>query len=92
MESNNNKKEKVMKMKKNSPMIPIYDINLAAFLQYRGTPPQLRKEGSRVTFFFPNDQKTCELMKSYNENLSVPVLDFVGHLRRLRSQMLSMRN
>lgn len=73
-------------------MIPLYDINLSAFLQYRGITPQLQKEGSRVIFFFPSDKETYELMKVYNENPSVPILDFVGHLRRLRSQMLSMRD
>ena len=78
-------------MKKNSSMIPLYDINLSAFLQYQGITPQLQKEGSRVVFFFPSDNKTHELMRVYNQNPTVPVLDFIGHLRRLRSQMLAMR-
>ena len=80
-----------MKMKTNPSMLPHYDINLAAFLQYRGVVPILQQQGSRVVFLFPNDTKTYELMRHYNENPAVPVLDFVGHLRRLRSQMLSMR-
>lgn len=78
-------------MKTNPPIIPIFDINLSAFLQLQGIIPQLQKEGSRVIFFFPSDKKTYELMKSYNENPSIPVLDFVRHLRQLRSQMLSLR-
>ena len=81
-----------MTMKTNSSMLPLYDINLAAFLQHRGIVPSLQQQGSRVVFFFPNDNTTHRIMKEYNENLMVPVLDFVGHLRRLRSQMLSMRS
>jgi hypothetical protein len=81
-----------MIMKMTPPMIPIYDIILSAFLQHKGIAPQLRKEGSRVIFMFPNDKGTHQLMQMYNENPPVSVLDFVGHLRRLRSQMLSMRD
>jgi hypothetical protein len=84
--------ERKMIMQKNSMMFPLHDINLSAFLQFQGITPHLRKEGSRVIFFFPNDKKTRELMRSYNENPLVPVLDFIGHLRRLRAQMLSMRD
>jgi hypothetical protein len=79
-------------MKKIPSMIPIYDINLSAFLQYEGVTPHLQKEGSRVIFFFPNNTKTYALMKVYNENPTIPILDFIGHLRRLRSQMLAMRD
>lgn len=75
----------------NPPTIPIFDINLSAFLQYQGITPQLQKEGSRVIFCFPNDNRTQQAMKKYNENPIVPVLDFVGHLRKLRAQMLSQR-
>ena len=86
------KQERTMTMKTNASMLPLYDINLAAFLQHRGIVPSLQQQGSRVVFFFPNDTTTHRIMKEYNENLMVPVLDFVGHLRRLRSQMLSMRS
>ena len=86
------KQERTMTMKTNSSMLPLYDINLAAFLQHRGIVPSLQQQGSRVVFIFPNDSKTHQLMQLYNENPVVPVLDFVGHLRRLRSQMMSMRD
>ncbi len=86
------KQERTMTMETTSSMLPLYDINLAAFLQHRGIVPSLQQQGSRVVFLFKNDTKTHELMRLYNENPAVPVLDFVGHLRRLRSQMLSMRS
>jgi len=78
-------------MKSNNPMIPIFDINLSAYLELRGITPKLQNEGPRVIFCFPNDSKTHQAMKSYNENPIVPVLDFVGHLRKLRAQMLNQR-
>lgn len=80
-------------MKKNtSSLIPINDINLSAFLDFKGIPPALKKEGTRVIFYFPNDAETQQAMIAFNSNPAVPVLDFVATLRRLRAQMLSLRD
>jgi hypothetical protein len=81
-----------MKKTTTTSQIPIHDINLSAFLAHRGVEPELLKEGSRVVFCFPNDETTYSLMQLYNRNPPVSVLDYVGHLRRLRAQMLSMRD
>ncbi len=78
-------------MQKTSSTIPIYDINLSAYLSFKGIKPELRSEGGRIVFLFPNDEATFQLMQQYNGNQLVPVLDFVAKLRRLRAQMLSMR-
>ena len=72
-------------------MISIYDINQSAFVEQQGIRAELQKIGSRVIFCFPNDAKTQQAMKLYNENPSIPILDFVSHLRKLRSLMLSER-
>ncbi len=78
-------------MKKENGNICILDIHLASFLSFNGISPQFSKQGTRVVFEFPSSQKLYNLQRTYNENPSVPVLDFVHHLRKLRSQMLSAR-
>lgn len=80
-----------MEKTKINSSIPYYDINLSAYFAYRGIEPTLVKENTRVVFYFPNDTRTHQMMAEYNGNPSVPLLDFIGHLRRLRAQMLSMR-
>ena len=80
-----------MEQKKINSSIPYYDINLSAYLAYRGIEPVLAKENTRVVFCFPNDTLTHQIMAEYNGNPSIPLLDFIGHLRKLRAQMLSMR-
>lgn len=71
--------------------IPVMDIHQATFLDYHGIPPDLIKEGTRVIFMFPNTQTVLEKIQAYNQNPSIPVLDFVHCLRKLRSQMLAIR-
>jgi hypothetical protein len=71
--------------------IPILDIYQAAFLVHNEIEPVLCKQGSRVVFEFPGTELVFELLDEYNRNPSIRLLDFVGRLRRLRAQMLSMR-
>lgn len=78
-------------MKKENGKLPIMDIHQAAYLDFHQIEPNLSKQGSRVIFDFPNNKQVLELIKSYNKNPSVPILDFVHHLRKLRSQMLAAR-
>jgi hypothetical protein len=70
----------------------LYDIHTSAYLQFKGLNPELKKEGTRVVFCFPNTPETQYLIDDYHNNPIVQLLDYVSHLRRLRSQMLSMRN
>lgn len=78
-------------MKQSSGNVPILDIHQAAFLNLHGIEPKLTKQGTRVIFEFVNAQDFLDLIQSYNANPTVRVLDFVHHLRKLRSQMLSAR-
>mgnify|MGYP000889455863 CR=1 FL=1 len=71
--------------------IPVMDIYQATFLDYQGIPPDLTKQGTRVIFLFPNIQRVLEQIQAYNQNPSIPILDFVHCLRKLRSQMLAIR-
>ena|SRR4030042_3619212 len=79
------------KMKKANGKVPILDIHLSSFLSLYGIEPEFTKQGTRVVFEFPASQEVNKLTRTYNENPSVPVLDFVHHLRKLRSQMLASR-
>lgn len=82
-------KQKDTKSERSS--IPVMDIHQATFLDYQGIPPDLIKQGTRVVFMFPNTQSVLGQIQDYNRNPSIPILDFVHHLRKLRSQMLAIR-
>jgi hypothetical protein len=71
--------------------LPIFDIHTAAFLSLNGINPHFIKSGTRVLFQFDVTRDVTKLLDQYNQNPSVQLLEYVAHLRRLRSQMLSMR-
>ncbi len=72
--------------------IPLYDIHQAAFLEFNHVQLNLTKQGSRVVFEVPANEKTYELLRGYQSNPSIPLLDFVAVLRRLRARMLEARD
>jgi hypothetical protein len=72
--------------------LPIYDIYQASFCEYKGSPPLLTKQGSRVVFEFRATPETYELLREYQGNPLIPLLDFVAVLRRLRGRMLDARD
>lgn len=72
--------------------LPLYDIHQAAFLELKGTPPILTKQGTRVVFELPATSGTYELLREYQDNPSIPLLDYVAVLRRLRARMLEARD
>jgi hypothetical protein len=71
--------------------IPVFDINTAAYLELRDTPPELTMQGTRVVFEFEASETVYRLLREYQSNPSVPIIDYVNVLRRLRARMLSMR-
>ena len=78
-------------MKKSNGKVPILDIHLASYLSFHGIEPEFTKQGTRVVFEFPDTKETNDLIRNYNENPFVQVLDFVHHLRKTRSMMLAAR-
>jgi hypothetical protein len=72
--------------------LPLYDIHQAAFLEYRGTELTLTKQGTRVVFEAPATEKTYKLLREYQDNNLIPLLDYVAVLRRLRARMLEARD
>lgn len=60
--------------------------------EFKGTPSILTKQGSRVVFEVPAIDVTYELLRGYQDNPSIPLLDYVAVLRRLRARMLEARD
>jgi len=75
-----------------SETLPLYDIHQAAFLEFKGTPPILTKQGSRVVSRYRRQKQTYALLRGYQDNPSIPLLDYVAVLRRLRARMLEARD
>lgn len=71
--------------------IPVFDIHQASFLEHNGINPELTLQGTRVIFEFDPSETVCKLLRDYQNNPSIPILDYVNVLRRLRSRMLSMK-
>ena len=76
----------------NAQKIPLYEIHEVAFLSLNNIQIELEKRGTRVVFLVPSTPETYQLLAEYNENPQVSLLDFVGCLRRIRGQMLSIRD
>ena len=72
--------------------LPLYDIHQAAFLEFKGTSLILTKQGGRVVFEVPATDETYGLLRGYQDNPSIPLLDYVAVLRRLRARMLEARD
>ncbi len=80
-------------MERDNGNLHLMDIHLAAFLQLQGVEPALLKQSGRVVFAFHNTGRVASLIQDYNANPSgIRLLDYVQCLRRLRSQMLSLRD
>ena len=76
----------------NVQKIPLYEIHEVAFLSLNNVQVEFEKRGTRVVFLVPSTPETYQLLAEYNENPKISILDFVGCLRKVRSQMLSIRD
>jgi len=74
--------------------IPVYDIQIAAFLELNSIELTLRKERDtgRVIFEAPADDEVYRVLSSYEKNAEVGVKTFAGFLKNLRGRMLAVRN
>ncbi len=76
----------------NGKFLPLFDIYPAAYLEYNHVELTLTKQGTRVVFEAPANKKTYDLLREYQDNRSIPLLDYVSVLRRLRAKMLEARD
>lgn len=74
--------------------IPIYDIQVAAFLELHSVRLTLTKEHDtgRVVFAAPADDEVYKILSLYENNAEVGAKTFAGYLKNLRGRMLAVRN
>ncbi|MBA4416489.1 MAG: hypothetical protein C0392_01055 [Syntrophus sp. (in: bacteria)] len=72
--------------------ITLYDIHDVAFLKLKGIEIGLVLQGTRVLFEAPDTEEVKKLLQAFNENPPVPILNFIRTLKRLRAQMLDLRD
>lgn len=79
-------------MEKSSPRtIPILDLYFSAYQAARGNPPTLQKRGNKVVFLFPADAVFDDLAAEYHSGEVISAIEFVNSIRRLRAQMIALR-
>lgn len=79
-------------MRTNPTTIPIHDIYAAAYGDYKGIPIHYDKQNRRVIFLLPDTPETYQVLAEFNKNPVLPILDYLTHLRKLRAQMISLRD
>jgi hypothetical protein len=74
--------------------IPVYDIQVAAFLELNSINLTLTKDhdSGRVIFEAPADEEVYKILSLYENNAEVGVKTFAGFLKNLRGRMLAVRN
>jgi len=80
-----------MEKKKTSKTFETLDIYLSSYLSLKGIQPSLELKSGRVVFVFAATDQLHLLMREYNSNPSVPLLQFITEAKALRGQMLSLR-
>jgi hypothetical protein len=84
-------KERIMNQEKIKNKLPLFDIYQIAYAEMQGVIPELSIQGTRVAFNLPASDEVYKILREYQTNPSVSILDYVKVLRRLRAKMLSMR-
>ena len=71
--------------------LAFHDIYCVAFADLKGIPIKLTREGNRVIFLLPDEPNTYRVLGEFNNKPSLPLLDFVTHLKKIRAQMIALR-
>jgi hypothetical protein len=74
--------------------IPVYDIQIAAFLELHSVQLSLAKDQDtgRVIFEAPASDEVYRILSLYENDTKVGVKTFAGYLKNLRGRMLAIRN
>jgi hypothetical protein len=78
-------------MAKSNSKIPINDIWLASYQKLKNNPPELTLQGTRVVFEFTASPEFYKIAAEYNSNPAVALLDYISVVRRLRAEMLNLK-
>jgi hypothetical protein len=76
----------------NGKHLPLYDIYEVAWLHHNDVDFVGNKQNGRVVFEVPATEETYRLLREYQNNPAVSLLDFVRSLRRVRARMLDLRD
>jgi Domain of unknown function (DUF5659) len=79
-------------MGKNQSTMPLHDIYASAYADYKGIPIDFDKRNRRVIFLLPDTSTVSQILADFNKNPILPLLDYLTHLRKLRAQMISLRD
>jgi len=72
-------------------IVPIFDLNSAAYQHMNENTPELFLQGTRVSFLFKADETFFRLSAEYQSNIPVNVIDFVSAQRQLKSMMMALK-
>lgn len=72
--------------------LPLYDIHQVSWLDYKGIQSTQSNQAGRVVFEVPATEETYRLLREYQDNPTIPLLDFIRSLRRTRARMLEARD
>lgn len=78
-------------MAKSNSKIPINDIWFASYQKLKNNPPELTLQGTRVVFEFASTPEFYKIAAEYNSNPDVSLLDYISVVRRLRAEMLTLK-
>jgi hypothetical protein len=77
----------------NEKLLPLFDIYQVSWLDFNGIQINFTKDnGGRVIFEVPANDETYQLLREYQGDPKVSLLGFVGSMRRVRGQMLDVRD
>ena len=76
----------------NAQRLPLHDLYQVSWLDFNGVDVLLTKPGDRVLFEVEASEDTYRLLKEYEANPQVGLLDIVRSLRRMRARMLDLRD
>lgn len=73
-------------------LLPLFDIYQVGWLDLNGIQINFTRQGARVVFEVPANDETYRLLREYQNDPKVSLLSIVGSLRRIRAQMLDVRD
>jgi hypothetical protein len=68
-----------------------HDVYTIAYADLKGIPIKMIKEDRRVIFLLPDEPKTYQVLGEFNSNPSLPLLNYITHLKKIRAQMIVLQ-
>ena len=68
-----------------------HDVYTIAYADLKGIPIKMIKEDRRVIFLLPDEPKTYQVLGEFNSNPSLPLLNYITHLKKIRAHMIVLQ-